>query len=234
MTTHAQPTPPTPFDSHARSYPRFVWHVLRNSFGGSPRFYAWMTVLTAIMLVGANAWAEQVARGMALTGMSDHVSWGLYIANFTFGVGLAAGAVLLVIPAYLYDDHEMHGVVIVGELVAIAAISVCLLFITVDLGRPDRFWHIIPGLGRFNWMYFYVINVLLFYILWNYSVRFKGFLQKQKTSKGDSSQTSQSLKYPWFRWVIALAPLALLTYEAIVFQKINRIRRHWPHFCGLI
>jgi molybdopterin-containing oxidoreductase family membrane subunit len=129
-----------------------------------------MTVLTAIMLVGANAWAEQVARGMALTGMSDHVSWGLYIANFTFGVGLAAGAVLLVIPAYLYDDHEMHGVVIVGELVAIAAISVCLLFITVDLGRPDRFWHIIPGIGRFNWpisMLTWDVIVLNGYLLLN-------------------------------------------------------------------
>jgi molybdopterin-containing oxidoreductase family membrane subunit len=88
---------------------------------------------------------------MALTGMTDHVSWGLYIANFTFAVGLAAGAVMMVIPAYLYDDHEMHDVVLIGELLAIASIVVCLAFIVVDLGRPDRFWHIIPGLGRFNW-----------------------------------------------------------------------------------
>jgi hypothetical protein len=58
--------------------------------------------------------------------MSDHVSWGLYIANFTFAVGLAAGAVMMVIPAYLYDDHEMHDVVIIGELLAVAAIVVCL------------------------------------------------------------------------------------------------------------
>lgn len=161
---------PSPHAAHARTYPRFAWHVLRHSFEGSPRFYVWMTVLTAIMLVGANAWAHQVARGMALTGMSDHVSWGLYIANFTFGVGLAAGAVLLVIPAYLYDDHEMHDVVIVGELVAVAAISVCLLFITVDLGRPDRFWHIIPGVGRFNWpisMLTWDVIVLNGYLLLN-------------------------------------------------------------------
>ncbi|HET9932080.1 MAG TPA: NrfD/PsrC family molybdoenzyme membrane anchor subunit [Polyangiaceae bacterium] len=161
---------PTPFGSHTRNYPRFAWHVLRHSFQGSPRFYVWMTVLTAIMLVGANAWAHQVARGMALTGMSDHVSWGLYIANFTFGVGLAAGAVLLVIPAYLYDDHDMHDVVIIGEIVAIAAIVVCLLFITVDLGRPDRFWHIIPGVGRFNWpisMLTWDVIVLNGYLLLN-------------------------------------------------------------------
>lgn len=118
---------------------------------GSPLFYAWMTVLTCIALVGVNAWANQVVTGMQVTGMSDHVSWGLYIANFTFFVGVAAAAVMMVIPAYLYHDHELHDAVIVGELLAIAAIVICLLSVTVDLGRPDRFWHLMPGLGRFHW-----------------------------------------------------------------------------------
>ncbi len=137
--------------SHAITYPRFLWRMMRRSFDGSWRFYSWMIFLTAVALVGLNAWAHQLTLGMATTNMTDHVSWGLYIANFTFGVGLAAGAVMMVIPAYLYDDHAMHDVVIVGELLAIAAIIACLGFITADLGRPDRFWHILPGLGRFNW-----------------------------------------------------------------------------------
>jgi molybdopterin-containing oxidoreductase family membrane subunit len=136
---------------HAVSYPRFLLHSFIAATDGSRAFYAWMTFLTALMLVGANAWAHQVVEGMALTGMTDHVSWGLYIANFTFLVGLAAGAVMMVIPAYLYDDHEMHDVVIIGELLAVAALVMCLGFVMADLGRPDRFWHMIPGLGRLNW-----------------------------------------------------------------------------------
>ena len=118
---------------------------------GNLLFYVWMFMLTGVALVGANAWAVQVADGMIVTNMTDHVSWGLYIANFTFMVGLAAGGVMMVIPAYLYRDKKMHDVVIVGELLAIAAIVMCLLFVVVDLGRPDRFWHLIPGIGRFNW-----------------------------------------------------------------------------------
>ena len=114
-------------------------------------FYTWMIALTAISLVGANAWAVQVAEGMITTNMTDYVSWGLYIANFTFCVGLAAGGVMMVIPAYLYDDEEMHQVVIIGEAVAIAAILMSTLFVVVDLGRPDRFWHLLPIIGRFNW-----------------------------------------------------------------------------------
>ena len=109
-----------------------------------------MFVLTAIFLVGANAWAVQASQGMIVTNMTDHVSWGLYIANFTFAVGVAAGGVMMVIPAYVYRNRKMQDVVIAGELLAIAAIVACLLFIMADLGRPERFWHMIPGIGRFN------------------------------------------------------------------------------------
>jgi molybdopterin-containing oxidoreductase family membrane subunit len=138
-------------DSDLVTYPRFLFECVRIAFARGPLFYSWMTILTAIALVGANAWANQTGEGMILTNMTDHVSWGLYIANFTFGVGLAAGGVMMVIPAYLYEDRDMHEVVIVGELLAISAIFVSLAFVIVDMGRPDRLWHLIPGLGRFNW-----------------------------------------------------------------------------------
>lgn len=135
---------------HSVAYPKFLARAVWHAFDGSWRFYAWMLVLTAIFLVGANAWAHQVGAGMATTGMSDHVSWGLYIANFTFVVGLAAGGVMMVIPAYLFHEEDMHDVVIVGELLAVAAIVMAIGFVTVDLGRPDRFWHLLPYIGRMN------------------------------------------------------------------------------------
>lgn len=163
-------TPAKPPSSALLSYPRFLRQALHVATEGTWVFYLWMTVLTAVALVGANAWAVQVRDGMARTGMSDHVSWGLYIANFTFCVGLAAGGVMMVIPAYLYHDEEMHDVVIVGEIVAIAAIIMSTLSVVVDLGRPDRFWHLMPGIGRFNWpisMLTWDIIVLNGYLLIN-------------------------------------------------------------------
>ncbi|MGE0710421.1 MAG: sulfate reduction electron transfer complex DsrMKJOP subunit DsrP [Planctomycetota bacterium] len=159
--------------AHLVTYPRFLLRSLWLATEGSLGFYGWMTVLTAIALVGVHAWAVQVRDGMALTAMSDHVSWGLYIANFTFAVGLAAGGVMMIIPAYLYGDRETHNLSIIGELLAVAAIVMCLLFVTVDLGRPDRFWHLIPGLGRFNWpisMLTWDVIVLNGYLLLNLHV----------------------------------------------------------------
>jgi molybdopterin-containing oxidoreductase family membrane subunit len=156
--------------SHWVSYGNFLWRSLVLATDGSLAFYAWMTLLTAVSLVGVHAWALQVTGGMINTHMSDHVSWGLYIANFTFGVGLAAGGVMMVIPAYLYHDRKMHDVVLLGELLAVAAIVICLLFVVADLGRPDRFWHLIPGIGRFNFpmsMLTWDVIVLNGYLLLN-------------------------------------------------------------------
>lgn len=166
----ATQTPTAQRSASLMNYPRFLMRCAWLSTEGSFGFYTWMTALTALSLVGANAWANQVATGMIATNMTDYVSWGLYIANFTFCVGLAAGGVMMVIPAYLYDDEEMHKVVIVGEAVAIAAIVMCILSVVVDLGRPDRFWHMLPGIGKFNWplsMLTWDIIVLNGYLLIN-------------------------------------------------------------------
>ncbi|QDU82335.1 Polysulfide reductase, NrfD [Polystyrenella longa] len=173
-----------------RSYPRFIWWGLGEATNGSLLFYTWMFVLTAIALVGANAWAVQVSEGMIVTNMTDHVSWGLYIANFTFMVGVAAGGVMMVIPAYLYHDKKMHDVVIIGEILAISAIVMCLLFVVVDLGRPERFWHLIPGIGRFNWpmsMLTWDVIVLNGYLLLNLHIcgylLYMRFLNRQPNPK---------------------------------------------------
>jgi Ni/Fe-hydrogenase subunit HybB-like protein len=133
-----------------RNYFVFLQRCARIAFVGDWRYYTWMGVLTIICLLGLNAYARQFAQGLVVTGMSDEVSWGVYIANFTFLVGVAAAAVMMVIPVYIYNNEELHDLVIFGELLAVAAILMCLAFVTVDLGRPDRFWHLIPGIGQFN------------------------------------------------------------------------------------
>jgi molybdopterin-containing oxidoreductase family membrane subunit len=93
---------------------------------------------------------KQIDEGLILTHMRDQVSWGFYISNFTFLVGVAAAAVLLVIPAYLYNFKPIKEIVLLGEMLAIAAIIMCLLFVVSDMGRPEMGWHILPILGTMN------------------------------------------------------------------------------------
>jgi molybdopterin-containing oxidoreductase family membrane subunit len=130
---------------------RFGTATVRAMLMGGRSYYLWLAFLGAWIALGGLAYVHQLQVGLVATNLVDQVPWGAYIANFTYLVGMAAAAVMLVIPAYVYDDHSLHGVVVLGELLAVAVLSMCLMFVMVDIGRPDRFWHLMPVIGRFNW-----------------------------------------------------------------------------------
>ncbi|MDF1577142.1 MAG: NrfD/PsrC family molybdoenzyme membrane anchor subunit [Desulfurivibrionaceae bacterium] len=129
----------------------FLADCLRWSLSGGVGFKLYLAGLLVVMGAGGVAYLRQFQEGLITTGMSNIVSWGLYISNFTFFVGVAAAAVMLILPAYVYKDKDFHEVVIIGECVAVGALVMCLLFITVDMGGPLKIWHLIPGIGLFNW-----------------------------------------------------------------------------------
>lgn len=117
---------------------------------GSRVYYVWVGSLLVVAAVGLAAYAWQLYAGLVVTGLTSYVPWGFYIGNFTFLVGVAAAAVLLIIPAYIYDFGPIKEIVIVGEALAVSALVMVLLFVTADMGRPDRLWHLVPGWGILN------------------------------------------------------------------------------------
>jgi molybdopterin-containing oxidoreductase family membrane subunit len=154
-----------------------VWAFLKGCFvllrKGSKIYYAWVTFLLALMVIGTMAYISQLYNGLIVTAMRDQVSWGFYISNFTFIVGVAAAAVLLVIPAYVYKWKPIKEIAILGELLAVSAMVMCLLFVTVDLGRPDRFWHLIPKIGILNFpqsLLAWDVVVLNMYLVLNFVI----------------------------------------------------------------
>ena len=92
---------------------------------------------------GVYYYLQQFNYGLGLTGLSRDVSWGLYIGQFTFLVGVAASAVMLVIPYYLHDYKKFGKIVILGEFLAISAVTMCILFIFVDMGQPMRIMNVV-------------------------------------------------------------------------------------------
>ena len=154
---------------------------LREITQGSVAYHLWMGALTLVMLCGAYTYSIQLREGLAVTGMHDHVSWALYIACFTFLVGMAAAAVVLVMPTYVLEDHDFESAVLFGEALAVSALVSAIGFVVVDMGGPERLWHLMPGLGIFNWPRslltwdilvlngYLVLNLLIpFYILYSH------------------------------------------------------------------
>lgn len=129
----------------------FVWDGILWNLSGGIAYQIYLCCLAALVMLGIYAYSVQTNLGLAATNMSDIVSWGFYIGNFTFLVGVAAAAVMLILPAYIFKDKDLHQVVIIGEGVANGALVMCLLFIIVDTGGPAKLWHLIPGIGIFNW-----------------------------------------------------------------------------------
>jgi len=129
----------------------FLKDALAATTTGGKRYHVWMGVLSFVMLIGLYAYTVQLREGLVVTGMHDHVSWGIYISNFVFLVGVAAAAVMVVMPAYVLRDVDFGKAALIGEGVAVAAVCMCLGFVVVDLGGPHRIWHLLPVLGYFNW-----------------------------------------------------------------------------------
>ncbi len=129
----------------------FVTDIVVWNLSGGIAYQIYLCVLAALMMTGVYAYCVQMNLGLSATNMSNIVSWGFYISNFTFLVGVAAAAVMLILPAYIFKDKDLHKVVIVGEVVAVGALIMCMTFVFVDLGRPLQAWHLVPGIGLLNW-----------------------------------------------------------------------------------
>lgn len=117
--------------------------MFEKALTGSKRYWTWVCLLFVVIAIGVLAYLRQYEQGLGLTGMSRDVSWGLYIAQFTFLVGVAASAVMLVTPYYLHDFKRFGKMVILGEFLAIAAVIMCILFIFVDVGQPMRILNVL-------------------------------------------------------------------------------------------
>ena len=110
---------------------------------GSRRYWLWILGLFAIIGLGLVFYIRQYHEGLAITGMNRSVTWGLYIAQFTFLVGVAASAVMVVLPYYLHNFKVFGKITILGEFLAISSVTMCMLFIFVDMGQPTRVMNVI-------------------------------------------------------------------------------------------
>ena len=157
----------------------FAAGAVRLIFKGSWAYYAWCLLLLLLLGVGMQAYLTDYVGGKSEAYLNDSVPWGFFIGNYTFLVGVAAAAIMLVIPAYIYHWQPIKEVVILGELLAISSVIMVFGFVTVDLGHPERIWHMMPLIGKMNWpfavltwgvtafnVYLSLNIVIVFYILY--------------------------------------------------------------------
>jgi Ni/Fe-hydrogenase subunit HybB-like protein len=140
--------------------------MIDKALTGSRRYWALVAVLGALVTIGFVVYLRQLNEGLGITGLSRDVTWGFYIAQFTFLVGVAASAVMVVLPHYLHDYKAFGKITVLGEFLAVAAVLMCMLFIVVDMGQPMR----VINMFRYptpNSVMFWDASVLTGYLLLN-------------------------------------------------------------------
>lgn len=131
----------------------------------------WVLFLCTVIAIGLFCYIKQLRYGLSVTGLGDTVSWGIYISNFVFFVAISLVGSLITAVLYLLNVNWRSPLTRVSEIIAVAAIVFAGLIIIVDMGRPDRIWHMFVY-GRIQspimWdvivvMTYMTISVLLLY-----------------------------------------------------------------------
>ena len=202
----------------------FLTDYARYVLKGGKQFYTWMGVLSAFILAMLFVFYLQNTDGLIVTGMTSQISDGLYLANLVFLVGVAAGAVTIVFPAYVYHHEGMHKVTVLGEMLAVSAVLMVFMFVFAHMGRPDRLWHMIPPMGiySFSSMLGWDVLVLNVYLLLNLFVGFY-YLYSKYTGKPVNKKIFLPLVYISIVWA-----LSIHTVTAFLLAN-NPARPMWFH-----
>ncbi|MDR1184828.1 MAG: polysulfide reductase NrfD [Coriobacteriales bacterium] len=186
--------------------------MLEKALSGSRRYYGWLVVLLAVIAIGIVAYIRQFNYGLGLTGMSRDVTWGLYISQFTFMVGVAASGVMVAIPHYIHNFKAFGKIVILGEFLAVAAVLVAVLFVFVDLGQPTRVLNVLLHPTPHSIM-FWDICVLSGYLILNILI---GWAVLGAEKKGfPPPRWTRVLTYISIPWAISIHTVTAFLYAGL-------------------
>ncbi len=102
------------------------------------RFYLMAAPLAAVVALGLYAYYVQFTTGLGVTGMNNYVSWGLYISDFVFFIGVSHAGTLISAILRVSGAEWRKPITRMAESITVIAISIGALFPLIDLGGPTR------------------------------------------------------------------------------------------------
>ncbi len=186
--------------------------MLEKAFYGDKKYWSWVIFLLVLIGIGSGAYIYQLKHGLMVTGMGRDVSWGFYIAQFTYFVGVAASAVMLVMPLYLHNYKKFERMVTLGEFMAVAAVIICLGFIIVDLGQPQRLFNVLLHPTPHS-ILFYDMIVLNGYLLINILVAWNNLHAEYK--RAPHPKWVKPLVYLSIPWAFSIHTVTAFLYQGL-------------------
>jgi molybdopterin-containing oxidoreductase family membrane subunit len=186
--------------------------MLELALRGGHRYWIWVFTLITLTCGALTMFVLQMTEGLTVTAMSRDMPWGFYIAQLTFLVGVAASAVVVVLPYYLHDVREFGKLTIFGEFLAIPAVVVAMLFVFVDIGQPARVFNLFLYPSPRSPMFW--DSVALFgYLVLNLVIGWKT-LQAERVG-GDPPPWLKPLIYLAIPWAISIHTVTAFLYSGL-------------------
>ncbi len=192
-----------------------IWYedsMLEKILTGKRQYWLLLGCLLVLMVPGLFFYTRQILDGLVITGLSRDVSWGLYISQFTFLVGVAASAVVVVIPYYLHDVKQFGRIVILGEFLAVSAVVMCLLFIFADMGQPFRIFNVLLYPSPHSLMFWDTV-ALLGYLVLNIIIAWTALSAEYKGIP--VPQWTKPLIYLSIPWAISIHTVTAFLYAGL-------------------
>ena len=114
-----------------------------------PGFYWAVGLLSLFILWGAIAYWTQLDEGLGVTGLHQPVSWGFYVTNFVFFIGISHAGTLISAILRLSRAEWRRPITRMAEVITVMVLFIGAGQILVDLGRPDRVLNVIRY-GRYQ------------------------------------------------------------------------------------
>jgi molybdopterin-containing oxidoreductase family membrane subunit len=229
-------------------YERLERTVLNPLTGNSRAYYAFILSLLAIVVWGIYAYIIQLRSGLLVTGMNDGVMWGIYLVNFVFFIGISHAGTLISAILRVTNAGWRTPITRMAELITVVAISIGALMPIIDVGRPERLWHVIVY-GRFQsaimWDIMAIICYLTGSLIYLYLPLIPDFaLMRDRLKQGNSnfkyklytllslgwrntSEQRQRLERAIRVMAILIIPIAISVHSVVAFIFSMNLRPGW-------
>jgi molybdopterin-containing oxidoreductase family membrane subunit len=108
-----------------------------------------IAVLCAVTVWALIAYIHQLRQGLAVTAMTNYFCWGVYIINFVFFIGISMAGTLISAILRLTGAEWRRPITRMAEGITLFALLIAGPMVIIDMGRPDRFFHVFRY-GRFQ------------------------------------------------------------------------------------
>jgi len=129
-------------------------------------FYLTAVILLSIVALGIHAYLRQLRYGLGVTGLNIPVYWGLYIGNAVFFIAISYGGTLTSALLRIVNAEWRRPITRAAEVITVCALLVGALNIIIDLGRPERVFHLILY-GRWQSPIMWDLTAISLYLLFS-------------------------------------------------------------------